>query len=50
MIGAREEPRCLPPDIISELADGPYPGMAAGLILADRREPAPDSAVLVAAF
>jgi MFS family permease len=45
---AREEPRRLPPESIAELAEGPYPPMAAGLILADRREPAPDSAVLVA--
>ena len=43
----RKKPRYLPPDIISEIAKGHYPGMAAGLILADRREPAPGSAILV---
>jgi MFS family permease len=43
----REKPRYLPPDIISEIAKGHYPGVAAGLILADRRETAPGSAILV---
>ena len=45
---ARSEPRRLPAESIAERAEGPYPPLAAGLLLADRREPTPDSAVLVA--
>jgi MFS family permease len=44
----RSEPRRRPSDSIAELAEGPYPPLTTGLLLADRREPAPDSAVLVA--
>jgi MFS family permease len=45
---AGEEPRRLPSEDIAELTEEPYAPVAAGLILADRREAAPDSAILVA--